>query len=301
MKQYKILLIIGIVFLFNTAVRSQESWIAPEEARQNKNPIIINASIFEEGEMVYDKNCKSCHGIPGENNPLKMEPLPPDLSTEEVIKQTDGEIFYKITTGKGAMPAFAESLISEDKKWSLIHYIKNAKDGFTEIGDATDLSKLKNVAFNISLNDSMHSILAILQGVNEAGEQIAIEGHKVNFYVKRYFGELPVGKKNQKTNANGAVQITFPDDLPGDTIGNLTLIVKMDNKSYPDIKLEKELNWGVPTIPEDIMEGPAMWGTRDMAPWWIVALYLGIALSVWSSILYVCFQIFKIYKLGKLK
>jgi mono/diheme cytochrome c family protein len=44
-------------------------------------------------------------------------------------EMTDGEIFWKITTGKGPMPAYGKEF-TQKERWDLVNYIRSlAKSG----------------------------------------------------------------------------------------------------------------------------------------------------------------------------
>ena len=51
----------------------------------------------------------------------------PDLTKPNFQKQTDGEIFYKITNGRDEMPAFAKKITEDNDKWAIVNYIRTFK------------------------------------------------------------------------------------------------------------------------------------------------------------------------------
>src|SRR5680860_505469 len=68
------------------------------------------------------------------------------------------------------------------------------------------------------------------------------------FYVQRTFSLLPIGEYFNTTDENGEVKVEFPTDLPGDSTGNVTAIIKLlDAEEYLDIVVEKTIKWGIPT------------------------------------------------------
>jgi SNF family Na+-dependent transporter len=52
-----------------------------------------------------------------------LNPKPKDFSSVELQKQTDGELFWKLSNGKGMMVPYKHSL-NEEKRWQLINYIR---------------------------------------------------------------------------------------------------------------------------------------------------------------------------------
>src|SRR5262244_3520896 len=84
-------------------VWAQGEWKAPAEAKATKNP--------EKGvgcaKMVIDQNCVPCHGTSHKGDGPAAAALPTkpaDWTSDKVQKETDGEIFWKISNGRGPMP-----------------------------------------------------------------------------------------------------------------------------------------------------------------------------------------------------
>jgi mono/diheme cytochrome c family protein len=108
-----------------TAVWAQGEWAAPADAKNMKNPVkgVGNA------KKSIDTNCASCHGAAGKGDGVAAAALPPpkpaDWTSEKVQKQTDGEIFWKITNGRGAMPPWKH--LPEKDRWELVNFIRTLK------------------------------------------------------------------------------------------------------------------------------------------------------------------------------
>lgn len=102
-------------------------WPAPEKARKRKNPVAATVSSIKEGAMLYQGNCLVCHGEKGNGKGPWVEKLPrqpADFTDRHMMSQmTDGEIFWKVSTGRYPMPAFAEKL-SEEQRWHLVNYVR---------------------------------------------------------------------------------------------------------------------------------------------------------------------------------
>ena len=50
-----------------------------------------------------------------------------DFSTPATQKQTDGELFYKITEGRGDMPSFKKKIPDDEDRWLVINYVRTLK------------------------------------------------------------------------------------------------------------------------------------------------------------------------------
>jgi len=91
-----------------------------------KNP---NAGDVNTGKDLFAKHCKSCHGKDGLGDGPKAATLGKscgDFTAKEFQSQTDGEIFYKITTGRDKMPAFGKTISEDNERWSLVNYLRNS-------------------------------------------------------------------------------------------------------------------------------------------------------------------------------
>ena len=101
-------------------------WIAPASADAMKNPFKADATILAEGKTLYHNTCEQCHGIEGKGDGIQMVTLSKkiaDLSSAEIVKETDGSIFWKITTGNRPMPSMKKDM-KEDQRWKVILYVR---------------------------------------------------------------------------------------------------------------------------------------------------------------------------------
>lgn len=101
-------------------------WVAPHRAAHKKNPIHADAKSIAAGKDIYVAQCLKCHGDAGKGDGASakdLNPRPKDLSDPAVASQTDGALFWKITTGRKPMPTF-ETLLSDDDRWNAVNYIR---------------------------------------------------------------------------------------------------------------------------------------------------------------------------------
>lgn len=81
-------------------------------------------SVVENGEAVFRQKCGGCHGLDGKGESTmgktwKMR----DLTSSQVQKQSDQELFTVIANGRGHMPAY-EMILGNDKIREVIAYIR---------------------------------------------------------------------------------------------------------------------------------------------------------------------------------
>ena len=120
-----ILAVIGIVMIVGlTLAWAASEWKAPASAKATKNPV-EKANGVKLGQALFQENCVICHGKGGKGDgeaATAMKPRPRSLIDKSVQAQTDGEIFWKISEGREAMPGWKS--ISEKERWSLVQYIR---------------------------------------------------------------------------------------------------------------------------------------------------------------------------------
>lgn len=106
-----------------------EPWIAPTDAKSVKNPVAADASSLAAGKAIYAKRCEDCHGKAGAGDGPDASDLSRDPATlydEDVRSESDGELFWKIRTGRKPMPKY-QTRISEEDTWHVINYLRTFK------------------------------------------------------------------------------------------------------------------------------------------------------------------------------
>ena len=106
--------------------QSKQKWSAPAAEAQKRNPVAANASSLAAGQKIYSKTCAMCHGKTGDaDGPavIELNIHPAKLSDPRVATESEGTLFWKITTGKKPMPAFGKRF-SETDRWNLVNYVR---------------------------------------------------------------------------------------------------------------------------------------------------------------------------------
>jgi mono/diheme cytochrome c family protein len=125
--KFQILAILALLIGTGTKSFAQEiSWVAPEYSNSLKNPFVGNQKATDEGKIIFNQMCVLCHGNKGQGNGqagLTLEPHPANFTALNVMNQTDGAIFWKITNGKAPMATYFE-ILTDDQRWKLVNYIR---------------------------------------------------------------------------------------------------------------------------------------------------------------------------------
>ena len=119
----------GLVARVAAAQAAQEDkpWVAPDAAKQVKNPVPTNAESLAAGSQLYHENCAPCHGDTGKGDGdtgkiIKKKPA--NFTDEKLMSaETDGSIFWKMGEGRGPMPSWKDEL-SDKERWQLVIFIR---------------------------------------------------------------------------------------------------------------------------------------------------------------------------------
>ncbi|MFN3530474.1 MAG: c-type cytochrome [Bacteroidia bacterium] len=107
----------------------EDVWTAPEEAKSVTNPFEANEASLEIGKNVFAQYCVSCHGEDGKAEVPAGQAVKAANLTVSTVDQTDGELHWKLLSGKGAMLKISTYGISDEDGWHLINYIRTMAQG----------------------------------------------------------------------------------------------------------------------------------------------------------------------------
>ena len=111
---------------FTSNLNLQERRVAPAWADTLKNPFPDEPLVATQGEELYSVHCWSCHGEEGYGDGAAGGALgvkPANFHDEQVKKQSDGALFWKLSNGRGNMPPFKD-VFSDEQRWQLIVYLR---------------------------------------------------------------------------------------------------------------------------------------------------------------------------------
>jgi mono/diheme cytochrome c family protein len=100
---------------------AQGEWTAPADAKNTKNPVKGVGG----AKKSVETNCASCHGASGKGDgpaAVALQPKPADWTSAKVAKETDGELFWKISNGRGPMPPWKH--LPDQERWEIVNYIR---------------------------------------------------------------------------------------------------------------------------------------------------------------------------------
>ena len=109
------------------AADDDKPWVAPDAAKQVKNPLPSNPENQAAGGQLYHENCAPCHGDTGKGDGdtgkiIKKKPA--NFTDDKLMSaETDGSIFWKMGEGRGPMPSWKDEL-SDKERWQLVIFIR---------------------------------------------------------------------------------------------------------------------------------------------------------------------------------
>jgi mono/diheme cytochrome c family protein len=118
----------------NTVRRNANGWLPYRVSNDttglrlaNKlvNPYEATPAILAQGKMLYDINCKHCHGAKGAGDGLVADKYPgvANLTGDAIKGVSEGHIFHVITYGKGLMGSHG-SQVNDEERWKIAKYVK---------------------------------------------------------------------------------------------------------------------------------------------------------------------------------
>ena len=158
------------------------------------------------------------------------------------------------------------------------------------------------IELSLTVEDSIKNASLFVGKPDSTDNVIAVEEAEVMVYVKRLFGQLPIIEESELTDEEGNVSIEFPDDIPGDENGKITIIAQItDHETFGTINAVKEIDWGIPLVHDNDAIKQELWSSRSNAPISLIIIINLMLLGIWSVIGYVLLQLLKIYKMGRME
>jgi hypothetical protein len=293
---------IAILFLLSLTVSlTGQDWTVPADKKGRLSPFRFSDATRKTGEQLYNINCKSCHGTPGMGNfQANLKPQPPDPATERFQVNSDGELFFKISTGRGPMPSFKNALSSAGM-WNIISHLRSFKKDYVQVVAPV----IKSSAY-----PGAEIVIVLLTGpgkdeitmkVTAATEKstVPVNGAGVKLFVNRTFGRMMIDEE-KTTDKDGNAYFKVPEGMPGDTSGNIRLSAAFaDEEIFGSVTKDTVLQAGTKTIPVSLTRDRAMWNVVRKAPVWIILTFTLGVLGVWGFIFLILFRLRDIYIIGK--
>jgi cytochrome c5 len=290
-------LLITFLFLMGIRLGAQE-WVVPEEQKTKVSPFKFTADSIKKGETIYIKNCQSCHGNPGKKNWAKITPEPGDPASDRFQAQTDGEMYFRITSGKTPMPEF-RNILSENERWNVVAYVRSFNPSYIQPNPEQKAGIAgKQVKLSLQYRKEIEKIEITATEITPDKKGIPAKGVEIALWVKRYFGKMQLGE-NRMTNDKGKILFDIPSNLPGDRNGfvELTAMVHDPSGKTEETQVNATVAAGKPINAPRLIATRAWWTVRENAPVWVILTYSFSVIIVWGFIIRILFSVIRMRKL----
>ncbi|MCK5102284.1 MAG: hypothetical protein KAR17_05700, partial [Cyclobacteriaceae bacterium] len=208
-----------------------------------------------------------------------------DIFLGKATTDTDGVAILEISKDQNILP-------NSDGEF-MYNTLFEGNEAYRDISKSITLKEV-NIDVSFIEIDSVKNIVASAYQIDASGEKIPVE-EDVIFYVPRQFSMLKIGEAELQ---DGNAMIEFPITLPGDSIGNLQIIARIEeSRDYGNVEAVGIKDWGKPRPPV-IVETRRGLGDTD-APLWMVYTLIILLSAVWFHYMYILYVLFVIKRKGK--
>ena len=268
-------------------------------AQDDKPELMLNLRHFTENNRLQYLKVQAQLKANDKLQPLKNFAVQLYLDTVSA-----SNIIGKLKTDENGI---AQSTIPADLKnlWASSpdhKFIAVAKASPKDEETTTELEIAKSkIEIDTVNEDGTRSVTAKVFSFNN-GEWIPAKDVDVKIGVERLGGSLKIGDdESYTTDSLGQATGEFKlDTLPAiDAKGNIVLIANVeDNDQFGNLMIEKTVPWGKYYHHVNTFGQRSLWAARFRAPLWLLFMAYSIVAGVWSVIIYLIIQIFRIKKIG---
>ena len=153
-----------------------------------------------------------------------------------------------------------------------------------------------NIDFDFTEEDGEKFVNVNITEAGDSGQPVPVYDAEVYGYIERMFSLLPFGE--DYSDEDGKLIYEFPKDLPGDSLGNLIVVVKIiESDEYGTVEMKKTIGWGIPVDFSESKTLRALWS--DEAPIWMALTVFVILAGAWLNFMYAVYKVVKVKRLGK--
>ena len=145
---------------------------------------------------------------------------------------------------------------------------------------------------NFEIVDSV-KVIKIMAFEDSAGVSLPVPELKIKIGVQRMLSILNLA--TVETDDQGLAKLEFPNDLPGDSLGNLKIIIKVDDdRDYGTVLSKNNVKWG--TIVDYSINNDERSLFGDEAPMWMLFAVLIVLGGAWYHFIWAIIKVWGIKK-----
>lgn len=165
---------------------------------------------------------------------------------------------------------------------------------FKSAENELDLIDLQ-IDLSLDIIDSVKTVTVKAEKILANDEREPLTEETIPIYVQRMFSQLKIGEVSLE---DGEGTFEFPANIPGDTIGMVTVIAKFDdNDDYANVKKSQKAEWGIVTSHHTIYHPRSLW--TQVAPIWMIVTLSIMLLGVWGHYIFVIIEMIRLKKGNK--
>jgi hypothetical protein len=281
--KYKRYLLAGLLMiLFHGTLRAQEKSDSLSGIRESKmtlnylctsnDTVVLTANLFIRKDMdVFE---------------LENAPVTFYAGTEAKVKALG-----KVITNEEGNAILTVPLLDmpADKEGLITYTVKFAGTPKYSPSEATFSAKPARIKLSFSIQDSLRYVKIDAFQKNEKLEEVPVGKETVLLYVPRLFSLLKIGEVTLDENGSGTLE--FPNDIIGDTLGNLNLLARIEeNDRFGFVQGQYQINWGVPKQYYKA-EVPSRELWTPIAPMWMIITLIIMLAGVWAHYMYAVYEL----------
>lgn len=167
--------------------------------------------------------------------------------------------------------------------------------GNDSLSSASADMEIKDIFLTLSfiIEDSVKILTIKAEDLDGSGNRNPVDGLDIKIGVERLYSILDI--ETVETDEDGLGILEFPNDLPGDSLGNLIIVAIIDDHDdYGTTTIKGDADWGLPVSYEVTPWHRQLYS--DEAPLWMI---MGVFIILAGAWYHFFLSIFKMYKLKK--
>jgi hypothetical protein len=177
--------------------------------------------------------------------------------------------------------------------------VKSAFDGNEMYDLAEEELSFKDANFEFQFDIVDEEKLILFEGIilDKNNEPQVLADDDIYFYVPRMFSYLKIADGWFEENGKGYIE--FPDDIIGDSLGQVIVYGRIeDHYDYGNIEKYALCEWAVPMHPHLRQQpGRELW--TPIAPLWMIITLIITLTGVWGHYIYAIVQLNRIKRLAR--
>lgn len=152
-----------------------------------------------------------------------------------------------------------------------------------------------NLEISFEIEDSVKYLSILATRLDSEGNKIPMEEVSILIGVQRLYSVLPID--DIETDEEGIGVLEFPNDIPGDAEGNITIVAKVDESDdFGTVERTASQKWGT-AVSYELSALPRQLFS-DEAPLWMIASVCIILLGAWYHFFLSISKLIKLKKAG---